>query len=77
VWKWSIAMKADNSVSGLNMLDAHALEKILGSRTMAYRLFNTEGFPSVRIGKRVFVREDRFIKWLEDQEGHPSAVNRC
>ena len=51
------------------MFSAHDLTKILGSRALAYRLFNTEGFPVVRIGKRVLVREDSLDSWLKENEG--------
>ena len=53
----------------VRMFSAHDLTAILGSRAMAYRLFNTEGFPAIRIGKRVLVREDSLDAWLKENEG--------
>jgi len=51
------------------MLSAKDLTEIVGSRTLAYRLLNTNGFPTVRLGKRLLVREDRLEEWLQENEG--------
>ncbi|MBE6678254.1 MAG: helix-turn-helix domain-containing protein [Ruminococcaceae bacterium] len=39
------------------------------SRSGAYGLLKSEGFPSVRVGNRVMVGKAAFIKWLEREEG--------
>ena len=33
----------------------------------AYELVKTPGFPTIRIGKRMLVPEDKFIQWLHEQ----------
>ena len=38
------------------------------SRAGAYALFHTEGFPCIRIGKRMMVQRDAFLCWLEEQQ---------
>lgn len=53
----------------VRMLSAKDLAGIIGSRSLAYLLFNTEGFPVVRLGKRLFVREDSFDAWTRQNEG--------
>lgn len=53
----------------VKMLSAKELAVILGSRPLAYRLFNTHGFPAVRLGRRLLVREDSLDAWLRDNEG--------
>jgi len=53
----------------VKMLSAKELTEIVGSRSLAYRLFNTEGFPAIRLGKRVLVREDSLDEWLKINEG--------
>ena len=40
-----------------------------GSRTAVYSLFNSEGFPSFRIGRKMYVLKDKLIQWLEQQVG--------
>lgn len=40
-----------------------------GSRTAVYGLFNSEGFPSFRIGRKMYVLKDKLIQWLEQQVG--------
>ena len=57
----------------VRMLSARDLADILGSRSMAYRLFNTQGFPVIRLGKRVLVREDSLDTWLRENEGQRVA----
>ena len=53
---------------GVDMLSAGDLVNMGFSRAIAYQLFHREDFPTVRIGKRLFVRRDRLMQWLEDQE---------
>jgi len=53
----------------IRMLTARDLTKLLGSRSLAYRLFNTQGFPVIELGKRKFVREDSFDEWLRMNVG--------
>jgi len=53
----------------VKMLSAKELTVIVGSRALAYRLFNTKGFPAIRLGKRVLVREDSLDEWLKVNEG--------
>ena len=45
------------------------LAEILGiSRAGAYALFHSEGFPCIRIGKRMLVQRDAFLQWLDEQQ---------
>jgi len=39
------------------------------SRAGAYELMHSEGFPLIRIGKRMIVPRDKFLEWVEDQVG--------
>lgn len=38
------------------------------SRAGAYALFHVEGFPCIRIGKRVLVQREAFLHWLDEQQ---------
>lgn len=38
------------------------------SRAGAYALLHSEGFPSIRIGKRMLVQRDAFLCWLDEQQ---------
>jgi hypothetical protein len=49
------------------VLSVNDLTRILGSRSLAYRMVNMAGFPALRIGKRIFVREDNFIRWMDEK----------
>ena len=51
-------------------LSAQDVANALGiSRANAYYLFHAEGFPTMRIGKRVMVNKEKFIVWVEKQSG--------
>lgn len=46
------------------------MAKIVGvSRPTAYELTHKEGFPTVRIGRRVVIPIDGLKRWLEEQAG--------
>lgn len=49
-------------------LNAEQVSQLLGiSRAGAYELFHREGFPSVRINKRLLVERGKLLAWLEEQ----------
>ena len=50
-------------------LDANDIVRILGvSKTNVYYMFRADGFPTISIGKRKFVRKEKLFSWLESQE---------
>ena len=51
-------------------LNADTVAKLLGiSISSAYELMNEEGFPSVRIGKRLIVPKENLQAWVESHLG--------
>ena len=50
------------------ILSAKDLQDMGFSRSMSYALFNREDIPVIRIGKRKFIRRERFMEWLAEQE---------
>lgn len=47
-------------------LDAKGVMQATGlSRTTVYAMFNTPGFPSARVGKRIIVAESALYEWLD------------
>ena len=47
-------------------INADTLAKVLGvSRASAYELMREKDFPSFRIGKRILVRKENLIEWIE------------
>ena len=56
-------------VSVVKMLSAKDLTLVVGSRALAYRLLNTQGFPTITLGGRKLVREDSLNDWLLQNEG--------
>ena len=51
-------------------LNADTIAKLLGiSISSAYELMNEEGFPSVRIGKRLIVPKEYLQAWVESHLG--------
>jgi predicted DNA-binding transcriptional regulator AlpA len=52
------------------ILDANAIAQTLGiSRAGAYELMHSEGFPTLRIGKRMMVSKEHLIQWIECRSG--------
>ncbi len=52
------------------ILNADDVKAYLGiSRGEAYNQMHSEGFPLIRIGKRMLAPRDKFLEWVEDQVG--------
>lgn len=50
------------------ILSAKDLQDMGFSRSMAYALFNRADVPVIHIGKRKFIRREKFLEWLTEQE---------
>lgn len=49
-------------------LQADDVASVLGiSRGGAYALMHQVGFPTIRIGKRMVVPRDKFLRWIDEQ----------
>ena len=52
------------------MLNAKDIKEYMRiSRAEAYQQMHSEGFPLIRIGKRMLAPRDKFLEWVEDQVG--------
>ena len=50
------------------MLSVSEVAAVLGiSRAGAYELVRSDGFPALRIGSRIVVPKEKFIKWVNAQ----------
>ena len=50
------------------ILFAKDLQDMGFSRSMSYALFNRTDVPVIHIGKRKFIRREKFLEWLAEQE---------
>lgn len=50
------------------ILSAKDLQDMGFSRSMSYALFNCKDIPVIHIGKRKFIRREKFLDWLAEQE---------
>lgn len=50
------------------ILSAKDLQDMGFSRSMSYALFNRVDVPVIHIGKRKFIRHEKFLEWLAEQE---------
>ena len=51
-------------------LNARMVAEVLGiAAASGYELLHQEGFPSQRIGSRIVVPKDKFIRWVNEQTG--------
>ena len=56
------------------VLDVDDVRRIMGiSRTSAYELVRTPGFPAFRSGRLIKVSKKAFFDWMA--KGHPAAAN--
>ena len=59
-------------------LCANQVAQVLGiSRANAYVLMHSKGFPTIRIGKRMIVPKDKFLKWMEMQATTRASLIFC
>lgn len=58
----------DRKIGNPEILSAKDLQDMGFSRSMAYALFNRADVPVIRIGKRKFIRREKFLDWLAEQE---------
>ena len=51
-------------------LNAKTVAQVLGvSISTAYELFHEPSFPTLRVGSRMVVPKDAFIRWVESHTG--------
>ncbi len=51
-------------------LNASLVAQVLGvSSSTAYELMHEPGFPVLRVGSRMVVPKEKFIRWTEEQSG--------
>ena len=51
-------------------LNAATMAKVLGvSPSSGYELMHEQGFPSLRIGSRIVIPKEAFIRWVEEHTG--------
>ena len=58
----------DRKIGNPEILSAKDLQDIGFSRSMSYALFNRADVPVIHIGKRKFIRREKFLEWLAGQE---------
>ena len=58
----------DRKIGNPEILSAKDLQDMGFSRSMAYALFNRADVPVIHIGKRKFIRREKFLEWLAGQE---------
>ena len=51
-------------------LNADLVAQVLGvSISTAYEVMHEPGFPTLRVGSRMVVPKEKFIRWVEEQSG--------
>ena len=52
------------------MLNVQMIADVLGiSRSKAYELVSSDGFPSLKLGNRIIVPREQFVEWVQEQTG--------
>lgn len=44
------------------------------SKNMAYKLTKLKGFPTIQIGKRIFISKDGLEKWIKENLGTQISI---
>ncbi len=57
------------------MMTAEDLQNFGFTRSMAYAFLNREDVPVIRVGKRKFIRKEKFYEWLETQERGENKID--
>ena len=65
-------MTTTNTITSFDQLsltlNATQVAAVLGiSRSGAYALLHQENFPTLKIGKRMIVPKDKFLRWMDQQ----------
>lgn len=58
----------NNKSNTTEILSAKDLQDMGFSRSMSYALFNRKDIPIIHIGKRKFIRREKFLEWIAEQE---------
>jgi len=59
------AITTNNSLP--TMLNAYQVSELLGiSLASTYTLFKSKDFPTLTIGRRMVVPQDKFLQWVEN-----------
>ena len=52
------------------MLNVQMIADVLGiSRSKAYELVSSAGFPSLKLGNRIIVPREQFVEWVRKSAG--------
>ena len=44
------------------------LQRVVGcGRRQAYEMVNMQGFPTIRLGRKILIPRDAFLRWLDKQ----------
>lgn len=57
-----------SSINTKHLLSASDMMELGFSRSMTYQLLNRRDFPAIKIGRRLFVKYDSLMEWLEAHE---------
>lgn len=63
----SVFKSSDQLPASLSV--AHVAAYLGISKTTAYALFRSKGFPSLRVNRRYLIPKDRFLNWINEQCG--------
>ena len=70
-WPNSTKLSVYKSYDDLPLfLNAKMVAQVLGvSISTAYEVMHEPGFPTLRVGSRMVVPKEKFIRWVEEQSG--------
>ena len=72
-------MSNKKSITGnCQTMTVRQVKEYLGlGNAAAYALFKSEGFPSIKIGRQLFVRRQSFMDWIIKAENYNGGDDLC
>lgn len=65
-----------HDIKQIQMLDVKDIQGIFKcSKNTAYRLIHSDGFPSIKVGRKMLVPVTSLNKWLAQNEGKTFQIN--
>jgi len=66
----------DKTDTRLTLTVEEAAQMLGISRIKGYELAHSEGFPAMRLGRKLLIPRDRFLAWIDEQAGTAASSGR-
>ncbi len=75
-WEPACCSSYDCPDTRLTLTVEEAAQMLGISRIKGYELAHSEGFPAMRLGRKLLIPRDRFLAWIDQQAGTAASSGR-